>query len=112
MIKLSLNRLAAAFGGAALSLTAVAGAASAAPDLGPAVNTTCSYDQFVAALNAQDPSIATAFNSSPQIQSNLRQFLAAPPSQRQQMAQQMVSRPANQPYLGVIQQAFSTCNNF
>jgi hemophore-related protein len=63
-------------------------------------------------LNAQDPSVADAFNSSPQMQSGLRQFLAAPPSQRQQMAQRMVSRPANQPYLGVIQQAFNTCNNY
>jgi len=42
----------------------------------------------------------------------LRQFLAAPPSQRQQMAKRMVSRPANQPYLGVIQQAFNTRNNY
>jgi hypothetical protein len=41
------------------------GVASADPDLGPAVNTTCTYDQFVAPLNAQDPTIAAVFNSSP-----------------------------------------------
>jgi hemophore-related protein len=109
MIKLTLTRLAVAVGGLALSLTAGAGAASADPNLGPAVNTTCNYQQFV---NARDPSVAEAFNSSPQMQCGLHQFLAAPPSQRQQMAQRTVSRPANQPYLGVIQQAFNTCYNY
>lgn len=112
MTKLSLTRLAVAVGGLALSLTAGAGVASADPDLGPIVNTTCSYEQFVAALNAQNPTVAAAFNASPQMQSGLRQFLAAPPNQRQQMAQRMASAPANQPYLGIVRQAFTTCNNY
>jgi hemophore-related protein len=112
MHKLSLTRLAVAVGGLALSLTAGAGVASADPDLDPIVNTTCSYDQFAAALNAENPQAAAAFNSSPQMQSGLRQFLAAPPSQRQQMAQRMASIPANRPYLGIVQQAFNTCNNY
>jgi hemophore-related protein len=112
MYKLSLTRLAAAVGGLALSLIAGAGVASADPDLGPIVNTTCSYEQFAAALNAQDPTVAAAFNSSPEIQAGLRQFLAAPRSQRQQMAQRMASEPANRPYLPIVQQAFNTCNNY
>ena len=62
MIKLSLTRLGAAVGGLALSLAAGAGIASAAPDLGPAINTTCSYPQLVSALNAQGPEAGAQFN--------------------------------------------------
>jgi hypothetical protein len=63
MIKVSLTRLAVAVGGLALSLTAGAGVASADPDLGPIINTTCTYPQAVAALNAQDPATAAQFNA-------------------------------------------------
>ena len=112
MNKLSLTKLAVAVGGLALSLTAGAGVASADPDLGPIVNTTCTYEQFVAALNTQNPAAASAFNASPKMQSGLRQFLAAPPDQRQTMAQQMANAPANRPYFGIVQKAFNACNNY
>jgi hemophore-related protein len=112
MIKLSLTRLAVAVGGLALSLTAGAGVASADPDLGPIVNSTCNYSQVMAALNAENPSAASYINSSPDQQAGLRQFLASPPEQRQQMAQQIASTPASQPYLPIIQQVFSTCSNY
>jgi hemophore-related protein len=112
MIKRSLTGLAVMVGGLALSLTAEPGVASAGPDLGPMVNTTCSYPQVVAALNAQDPAAAAAFNASPRMQSGLQQFLAAPPTQRQQMAQRMAAVPANQPYFGLLQQVFNTCNGY
>ena len=112
MAKLRLSRLAVAVGSLTLSLTAGAGVASADPDLGPAVNTTCTYDQLVAALNAQDPTIAAALNASPEAQSGLRQFLAGSPSQRKQIAQQIVSNPDSQPYIGVLQRTFDTCNNY
>jgi hemophore-related protein len=111
MIKLS-TRPAVAVAGLALSLTVGAGIASADPDVGPMVNTTCSYPQVVSALNAQDPSAAAAFNGSPRMQSGLRRFLTAPPDQRQQMAQRMASAPATQSYLGLLQQVFNTCNNY
>src|ERR1700691_3928308 len=68
MSPLALTRLAVAAGGLALSLTAGAGVASAAPDLGPAINTTCSYSQVVSALNAQDPAAAAQLNGSPSAQ--------------------------------------------
>ena len=112
MVNLSLSRLAVAVGGLALSLTAGAGVASADPDLGPIVNTTCTYEQFAAALNAQNPAAASVFNSSPNMQSGLRQFLAAPPDQRQTMADKMANAPANKPYFGIVQKAFNTCNNY
>ena len=70
------------------------------------------YNQALAALNAQDPTIAAVFNSSPEAQSGLRQFLAGSPSQRKQMAHEMVSDPDSQPYIGVLQQTFATCNNY
>jgi hemophore-related protein len=112
MIKLSWTGLAVAVASAALPLAAAAGVASADPDLGPIVNTTCSYPQVMAALNAQDPAAAAQFNSSSMAQSALQSFLAAPPPQRLQMAQRMQSSPRAQQYFGLIQQVAATCNNF
>jgi hemophore-related protein len=112
MTKLSLTRLAVAVGGLSLSLTAGAGVASADPDLGPIVNTTCTYSQAVSALNAQDPAAAAQFNASPPTQSYLRQFLASPPSQRQAMAQQIAGSPGAEEYFGLLQQVFNTCNKY
>jgi len=80
--------------------------------MGPIVNTTCNYSQVMAALNAQDPAAAGKFNSSPIAQSYLRQFLAAPPSQRQAMAQQIAGSPGAQQNSGLIQQVFNTCNKY
>lgn len=105
-------RWAIAVGGMALAMTAGAATATADPDVGPMVNTTCNYDQVMAALEAQDPAAAAQFNASPISKSSLHQFLAAPPDQRQQMAQMVASQPANQQYFGLIQQVFATCNNY
>lgn len=95
-----------------LSLIANPGAASADPDLGPIVNTTCNSSQVMAALNAQNPAAAAQFNRSPLAQSYLRQFLAAPPGQRQAMAQQAMSTPGAAEQFGLVQQVAATCNNF
>ena len=112
MIKPLLTRVGVAVGSLALSLTAGVGVASADPDLGSAVDSTCTYSQFVAALNAQNPEYGSAFNLSPDLQAQLQQFLASPRDQRQQWAQAVVSTPANQQLLPIIQKAFDTCNNF
>lgn len=112
MMKKSTTKLVVVLGGLGLSLTAGAGIASATPDLGPAVNTNCTYPQLMSALNAADPAAASAFNSSPAMQASLQQFLAAPPDQRQRMANNIATSPANQPYIGLYQTVFSTCNNF
>ena len=69
MMKVSLIRLAVAAGGLALSLGAGAGIASAGPDLGWAVNTTCTYPQ--------SPQAGNAFNQSAIMQKGLQDFLAA-----------------------------------
>jgi hemophore-related protein len=112
MVARSWIRLAAAVGGLALSLVAGAGIASADPDLGPAINTTCSYPQVVAALNAQSPAAAARFNSSPSAQGWLQSFLASPPAQRAQMAQQAEGMPGAAKYIGLIGQIANTCNNY
>jgi hemophore-related protein len=112
MIKMCLTRMGVAVGGLALSLTVGAGVASADPDLGPIVNTTCNYSQVMAALNAQDPATAAQFNSSPVAQSYLHQFLDSPPSRRMAMAQQIASSPRAQEQFGLVQQVAATCNNF
>ncbi|MBY0289043.1 MAG: hemophore-related protein [Mycobacteriaceae bacterium] len=111
MMKMTLSKLAIGVGGLALTLTAGAGIASAQPNLDSAVNTTCGYGQLQAAANAADPSLAARLNE-PMLQSAVQQFLAAPRGQRQLMAQQIASMPANQPYLGFYQQIFDTCQNF
>ncbi|MGV9801760.1 hemophore-related protein [Mycobacterium sp. NPDC003449] len=104
--------LALTAGSLALAFTAGAGIAYAQPNLDSAVNTSCSYPQVMAAANAQDPAAAAKFESSPMMQSVLRQFLAAPTEQRQRMAEAIVSNPANQASLGILQAVFDTCNNF
>lgn len=109
MATLSLSKLALAVGGVAVSLSAAAGVASADPD---PVNTTCTYPQVVAALNAQDPAAAAQFNQSPMAQSYVRRFLASPPAQRQQMIAQLQGVPEGQQYLGTIQELAATCNNY
>lgn len=101
----------AAVGVAMVSLPIGAGVAVAEPDLGPMVNTTCSYEQVVSAANAQSP-LAAAFMSSPLQEAGLRQFLASPRAERQQMAVQITSTPGNQQNLGILQQIFNTCTNY
>ncbi|WP_326545270.1 hemophore-related protein [Mycolicibacterium sp. ND9-15] len=112
MSEKSFTGLAAAAGGLVLSLTAGLGVASAAPDLGPIINTTCSYPQVMSALNATDPAVAAQFNASPMSVSAVQQFLAAPPNERQQMAQMIAGTPGNEQYFGLIEQVFTRCNSF
>jgi hemophore-related protein len=112
MVTRSLTRLAAAAGGLALLLLTGAGIASADPDMGAAINTTCSYPQVVAALNAQSPAAAAKFNKSPMAQGWLRSFLASPPDQRVQMAQQAEGMPGAAQYVGLIGQIATSCNSY
>lgn len=112
MMKLSPTKLVVAVGGLALSLSAGAGVASAQPDSGPIINTTCSYSQVVAAMNAQSPDLANQFAAQPMADSLLRSFLASPPDQRQQILQQAEATPMGQQYFGSIVQLASTCKNY
>lgn len=108
----SSTRLAVGVCAVALSLSAGAGLASADRDLSPFVNTTCNYGQVMSALQAADPQAAAQFNSSPESVAFLRQFLASPPSQRQQMAQMLASQPGADQQFELVQRVFGTCNNY
>ena len=111
MVRLSLTKLAAGLGGVGVALALTAGAGIASADLDAIINTTCSYGQVMAALNATDPGTAAQFNQSPVAQSYLRNFLAAPPPRRAQMAQQIQAMPSAARYLDTIQQVAVVCNN-
>jgi hemophore-related protein len=106
MVKLSLAKMAAALGGTALALSAATGIASADP-MDAAINTTCTYPQVMAALNATDPASAAKFNSSPMAQGMLNSFLAAGPAQRQQQLQSLPPK-----YAGIVERVAAVCNNY
>jgi hemophore-related protein len=108
MMTLSLGKLAAAVGGVAVALSAATGVASA----DPIIDTTCNYGQVMAALNATDPATAAQLNESPVAQSYLRQFLAATPPKRVQMAQQIRAMPQAAQFMGTIEQVAGVCNNY
>jgi hemophore-related protein len=112
MVNVWWTRMAVAVCGIALSLTTGVAAASADPDLGPLINTTCSYPQAMAALNAEDPGAAQSFSASPPAQAWLRTFLASPTDQRQRMVQQVQNLGALQQYVGVIQQVAGSCSSY
>jgi hemophore-related protein len=101
-----------ASGGLLLSLTAGAGIASAQPDMGSIINTTCSYPQVVAALNAQDPAAANELNSSPFVSGWIQSFLNSGPAERTTMAAQAQNAPGAAQYTGLVVQVANTCNNF
>jgi hemophore-related protein len=106
------TKIVVVFGGMAVALTTGVGVASAAPDLGPLINTTCSYPQVVAALTAQSPEAANEFNAQPVAQSMLSSFIDSPVDQRQQIAQQVLATPVPQQYPLDVHKVASTCNNY
>jgi hemophore-related protein len=112
-------RTVATFGGlsAAIALLPV-GAASADPISEALANTTCSYAQVTAALNAQAPALARQLNARPDMQANIQQFLAMPVEQRQQsLAQQQAVNPGLNALIYAqigpqITQVANTCMNY
>lgn len=113
---------------AAVGVTAVltVPTAWAAPDLSPLVDTTCSYQQVVAALNAQDPALANELAQYPAAQARLQRFLAAPVDTRQQMVDealaahpqwqstlsQKAGTPEGQQAQSALSSVTSTCHNY
>lgn len=108
----STTKLVAATGGLALLLTAGAGVAAAQPVDDAIVNSTCSYSQVIAALNAQSPDLAQQFEETPAATGWLKSLIAAPAEQRRVMVAQARAFPGVQQYTGVITQVANTCNNF
>ncbi|KLO29807.1 low molecular weight T-cell antigen [Mycolicibacter heraklionensis] len=76
------------------------------------MNTTCSYSQVVAAMNAQSPDAAAQFNATPMAQSFLQNFLAAPAPQREQMLEQAQAVPEAAQYINLVGPISKTCNKY
>ena len=106
------TKLVVASAGLAVSLSAGAGIASAEPDVSAVVNSTCTYPQVMAALNDQNPDVASELDANPIASGWLQGLVAAPPDQRAQMVQQVQGIPGLQPYLPVIYQVASTCSGY
>ena len=111
MVKLSSTKLVIALGGLALSLSAGAGLASAEPDMGPILYTTCNYSQVVAALDAQSPDMAVRLSQEPAAQAMLSSFLGSPPIVRQKIIND-VQGAIGPEYVDPIVQTAYTCNNY
>lgn len=84
---------AVAFGGlvAAASLSSAVGIASADPGDEPLIQTTCSYDQLVAALRVEAPDAAAKLDAKPERQAKMREFIALPVDQRKQRLQEKLA---------------------
>ena len=106
------TKLVAGFGGVAVALVAGTGLAQAAPGDEAIVNSTCTYPQVIAALNAQDPAAAGQVTSNPVATGLLNSLIAAPPAKRQQMIDQYRGFPQVQQNIGLISSVATTCNNF
>jgi hemophore-related protein len=106
------RKLIVAAAGLALALSTGNGIASAEPDISTVVNTTCTYDQVIAALNAHSPADGAEFTASPIATNWLQSFLASPVDQRQRMIQQVQNAPGAQAYTGLVVQVANTCKNF
>lgn len=116
MFTLASSKYLVVAGVAAVAATMGVGIASADPDLGPIINTTCSYAQVTAALNVVAPDMAAKLAGNPMISSRLQSFLAAPVDQRQQMANQAMARGGGggnpQRILATLTQVANVCNNY
>jgi hemophore-related protein len=95
-----------------LSIFAGSGIASAAPDISRIVNTTCTYDQVINALNAQSPELGAQFTANPAATGWPRTLIASGPGKRQVMIQQAQSLPGVEEYSGLINSVAGSCNNY
>ncbi|HYO02537.1 MAG TPA: hemophore-related protein [Mycobacterium sp.] len=106
------TKVAAGLGGLAMALMAGSGLASAAPSDAVIVNSTCTYPQVIAALNAEDPVAANTLASNPMANGFLQDLVNSPPGQRQQKIDQVRAYPAAAQYSGLIAQVANTCSNY
>ena len=105
-----------AAGGGAVSLTGAGAGSPAEPEPQPdedwIVNTTCSFTQFVAALNAEDTRAAQQFAITPAAQSWVGSYLASSPDQRRQMLRGLQSIPEAQQYIETVLRVANTCKDY
>ncbi len=111
-MRMSLIRLATATAGLAISAVAGAGIASAQPDIGPMINTTCTYDQAMAAVHAENPTAARYLDQSPPNLEFLRIYFGSSPDQRASLLNQIKNNPGIDQALPVFQQMMTSCVNY
>jgi len=104
------TKVIAGCGGLLLSLMGATGVASAQPDV--IANSTCSYSQVMAALNAQNPAVASELSASPVATAWLQSLISSPPDQRRVMFDQAMGYPGVSQYAGLINQVASSCNGY
>lgn len=109
MNKLPLARLAVAVAGAGVLLSAGAGLSSAEPDLGPLVDSPCTYDQAIAAVHAENPMAAQYLDQSPPNLQFLRVFLSSPKDERVNLLNQIKNNQGADQALPVFKQMLTSC---
>ncbi|OBA64483.1 hypothetical protein A5647_02065 [Mycobacterium sp. 1100029.7] len=82
------------------------------PDDDRIVNTTCSFPQFVATLNAENTRAAQQFAITPAAQSWVGSYLASSPDQRRQMLRRAKSLPEAQQYIDTVLRVVNSCNEY
>src|SRR5271170_231091 len=123
MFTLASSKYVVAAGVVAVGVTMGVGVASADPDLGPIINTTCNYAQVTAALNVVSPDLAAKIEPNPKASSRWQSCLAAPVDERQHMAQRAMAMAPQfqgamggginpQQILGELTQVADTCHNY
>lgn len=112
MMRVSLTNLAVAVGGLAVTLTAGIGVASAQPNLDAMVNSTCTYDQAIAAVNAENPTAAQYLAQSPPNQEFVRVFLSSSKDQRISLLNQIKNNPGIDQAIPVFTQMMTSCVNY
>ena len=112
MSRRPLTGLAAGVGCLALSLSAGAGIASATPDISPMVNTTCTYDQAMRAVHAENPMAAQYLDQSPPNLQFLQQFMASSPDQRVNLLKAIQNNPGADQAFPIFKQMMTDCKNY
>ncbi|BBX04082.1 hemophore-related protein [Mycolicibacterium moriokaense] len=112
MKKTTFTRLAVAASGLALSVTAGAGIAAAQPNIDAMVNSTCTYDQAIRAVNAENPMAAQYLAQSPPNQEFVRVFLSSSKDQRISLLNQIKNNPGIDQAIPVFTQMMTSCVNY
>ncbi|WP_144206848.1 hemophore-related protein [Mycobacterium tilburgii] len=112
MSKRPLAGLAVGIGCLALSLSVGAGVVSAIPDVGPMVNTTCTYDQAMRAVHAENPMAAQYLDQSPPNLQFLRTFMASTPDERLNLLKAIRNNPGADQAFPIFRQMMISCKNY
>lgn len=112
MIKTMSTKLALTVGGVALSLSAGAGLANADPVYGAMTETTCTYDQAIAAVHAENPMAASYLDKSPPNLQFLRVYVSSTPAERVSLLDQIKNNPGIDEALPVFRQMLTSCSKY